>query len=151
MRTVRNVSRQSVHVGEQLHWLSEWGLQWRTMKWSCIRATCTAHVEGHQTKTGSRALLHALHHYALWACADFNLAVSTPTTKLPNLIFQPLHALYVLWAWADFNLAVSTPTTKLPNLIPGQILRLYGIYSTLLEHYRIILPVAPWTLCTLRV
>ena len=102
-------------------------------------------------ETGPRALLHALHHYALWAWADFNLAVSTQTAKLPNLILQPLHALYVLWAWADFNLPVSIPTTKLPNLIPGQILRLYSIYSTLFEHYRRILPVAPWTLCTLRV
>ena len=37
---------------------------------------------------GPKTLLHALHH-ALWVkiiLADFNLAVSTPTAKLPNLI-----------------------------------------------------------------
>ena len=43
---------------------------------------------------GPRALLHALHHYASQKIilADFNLAVSTPTAKPPNLnpcqIFQ---------------------------------------------------------------
>ena len=50
-------------------------------------AICTARVEEHHA--GSRALLHALRHYALRVkimLADFNLAVSTLTTKLPNLI-----------------------------------------------------------------
>ena len=46
-------------------------------------------------RAGPRVLLHSLRHYALQAkiiLADFNLAVSTPTAKLPNLnpcqIFQ---------------------------------------------------------------
>ena len=53
----------------------------------CYIAICTAHVEGRQA--GPRALLHALHHYSLQAktiLADLNLAVTTPTAKLPNLI-----------------------------------------------------------------
>ena len=47
---------------------------------------------------GPRVLLHALHHYALQAkiiLADFNLAVSTPTAKPPNLIPHQLLWLYV--------------------------------------------------------
>ena len=44
-------------------------------------ATCTAHVEG--CRTGPRALLHALCHYAL---SMINLAVLTSTAKPPNLI-----------------------------------------------------------------
>ena len=47
-----------------------------------------------------RALLHALRHYALRTkitLADFNLAVSTPTTKLPNLIPRQLFRLYGMY------------------------------------------------------
>ena len=58
-------------------------------------AICTAHVEG--LGAGPRVLLHALHHYTLRAkiiAADFNLAVSTPTTKLPNLILHQIFQLY---------------------------------------------------------
>ena len=54
---------------------------------SATLAICTARVEGRPP--GPRALLHALHHYVLWAkiiLADFNLAVSTPTAKPPNLV-----------------------------------------------------------------
>ena len=50
-------------------------------------AICAARIEGSQA--GPRALLHELHHYALRAkiiLADFNLAVSTFTTKPLNLI-----------------------------------------------------------------
>ena len=57
---------------------------------------CTACIEGR--RAGPRALLHALHHYAL---------------RVKIIL-------------ADFNLAVSTPTAKPPNLIPRQIFRLYG-------------------------
>ena len=42
-------------------------------------------------------LLHALHHYMLWAkiiLADFNLAVSTRAAKLPNLIPRQISQLY---------------------------------------------------------
>ena len=48
-------------------------------------AICTAHEEGRWA--GPRVLLHALCHYTLWVkiLADFNLAVSTPTAKPPNL------------------------------------------------------------------
>ena len=45
-------------------------------------ATCATHIEGHWV--GPRVLLHALHHYSLRVkiiLADFNLEVSTPTTK----------------------------------------------------------------------
>ena len=44
-----------------------------------------------------RMLLHALHHYTLWAniiLADFNLAVSTQAAKLPNLILRQIFQLY---------------------------------------------------------
>ena len=50
-------------------------------------AICTAHIEGCQA--GPRALLHALHHYAgrvKIILAHFNLVVTTPTAKPPNLI-----------------------------------------------------------------
>ena len=53
-------------------------------------AICTACVE--RRRAGPRALLHALCHYTLRAkiiLADFNLAVSTPTAKPPNL--NPRH------------------------------------------------------------
>ena len=46
---------------------------------------------------GPRVLLHALHHYALQAkiiLVNFNLAVSTPTAKPPNLIPHQLFRLY---------------------------------------------------------
>ena len=45
---------------------------------------------------GPRVLLHALHHYALQAkiLVDFNLAVSTPTAKPPNLFPHQLFRLY---------------------------------------------------------
>ena len=44
---------------------------------------------------GPRALLHALHHYALWAKVIlFNLAVSTPTAKPLNLIPCQIFWLY---------------------------------------------------------
>ena len=42
-------------------------------------------------------LLHALHHYTLWAkiiLGDFNLAVSTQVAKLPNLIPCQIFQLY---------------------------------------------------------
>ena len=58
-------------------------------------AICTAHVEG--LGVGPRVLLHALHYYTLRAkiiVADFNLAVSTPTAKLPNLILHQVFQLY---------------------------------------------------------
>ena len=64
-------------------------------------AICTARVEGRRAE--ARALLHALHHYAL-------------------------RAKVIL---ADFDLAVLTPTAKPPNLIPCQIFRLYGIQEGL--------------------
>ena len=56
---------------------------------------CTAHIEWCQA--GPRALLHALHHYTLQAkiiLADFNLEVTTPTTKPPNLISHQTFRLY---------------------------------------------------------
>ena len=48
-------------------------------------AICTAREEGRWA--GPRVLLHALCHYTLWVkiFANFNLAVSTPTAKPPNL------------------------------------------------------------------
>ena len=58
-------------------------------------AICRARVEGQRVKP--RALLHALRHYALWAeiiLADFNLVVSTPTAKPPNLIPRQIFRLY---------------------------------------------------------
>ena len=47
---------------------------------------------------GTRALLHALRHYTLWAqiiLADFNLVVSTQTAKPPNLIPRQIFQLHV--------------------------------------------------------
>ena len=46
---------------------------------------------------GPRVLVHALRHYMLQAkimLADFNLAVSTQTAKLPNLIPHQIFQLY---------------------------------------------------------
>ena len=66
--------------------------------WQCASAElaiCTARVEGH--RVGPRVLLHALRHYALWAkiiLVDFNLAVSTPTTKPPYLIPRQIFRRY---------------------------------------------------------
>ena len=61
----------------------------------CLHLLMYARVEGRQA--GSRALLHALRPYALWEriiLTNFNLAVSTPTTKLPNLISCQIFRLY---------------------------------------------------------
>ena len=49
---------------------------------------CTAHIEGH--RAGPRALLHALHHYALRAkikLADFNLAILRPDRQITKFNF----------------------------------------------------------------
>ena len=49
-----------------------------------------AHIEEHQVQP--RVLLHAIRHYALQAkiiLTDFNLAVSTPTTKLTSPLNFP--------------------------------------------------------------
>ena len=56
---------------------------------------CTARVEG--CRAGPRALLLVLRHYMLWMkiiLVDFNLAVSTPTAKPPNLIPHQIFRLY---------------------------------------------------------
>ena len=48
-------------------------------------------------RAGLRALLHALHRYMLRAkiiLVDFNLVVSTPTVKPPNLISRQIFRLY---------------------------------------------------------
>ena len=57
-------------------------------------AICTAHEEGHWA--GPRVLLHALCNYTLWVkiLVDFNLAVSTPTAKPPNLFPRQIFRLY---------------------------------------------------------
>ena len=58
-------------------------------------AMSTAHVEGHQV--GPRGPLHAFCHYVLWAkmiLVNFNLVVSIPTPKLPNLIPRQIFRLY---------------------------------------------------------
>ena len=66
--------------------------------WQCASAElgkCTARVEGCQA--GPRVLLHTLHHYALRPkiiLVDFNLAVLTPTIKMPNLIPHQIFWLY---------------------------------------------------------
>ena len=69
-----------------------WTKPWvhKKYNWQCASAAlaiCRARIEGHRVEP--RALLHALRHYPLRAeiiLADFNSAVSTLTTKLPNLI-----------------------------------------------------------------
>ena len=66
-------------------------------------AICTACVE--ECWVGPRALLHALHHYVLRAkimLVDFNLAVSTPTAKPPNLILCQIFQLY-MYSIKDFE------------------------------------------------
>ena len=56
-------------------------------------AICTAHIEGCWVRP--RALLHALHHHRVnIILTDFNLAVLTPTAKLPNLIPQQSYTVY---------------------------------------------------------
>ena len=60
-----------------------------------LLATCTAGVE-----RPGQELLHALHHYALRAeiiLADFNLAVSPPTAKLPNIVSCQIFRLYGIY------------------------------------------------------
>ena len=63
---------------------------YKKYNWQCASAElaiCTAHVE--RRRVEPRVLLHALCHYALQAkiiLVDFNLTVSTQTTKPPNLI-----------------------------------------------------------------
>ena len=64
---------------------------------------CTACVEG--CWAGPRALLHVLYHYVLRAkimLVDFNLAVSTPSAKLPNLILRQIFRLY-MYTIKDFE------------------------------------------------
>ena len=68
---------------------------YKKYNWQCASVEltlCTAYMEGHWL--GPRVLLHALHHYALWVEIIFNLAVSIPTTKLPNLIPHQIFWLY---------------------------------------------------------
>ena len=67
----------------------------RSVDGSTELAICTARIEG--CRVEPRALLHALCHYTLRAkiiLADFNLAVSTQTAKLPNLIPRQIFRLY---------------------------------------------------------
>ena len=59
-------------------------------------AVCITHIEGRQA--GLRVLQHALRLYALRTkiiLVDFNLAVSAPTAKPPNLIPRQIFRLYV--------------------------------------------------------
>ena len=59
-------------------------------------AICRAYVEGRRVEP--RALLHALRRYYVLRVkiilADFNLAVSTLTAKLPNFIPGQIFRLY---------------------------------------------------------
>ena len=50
--------------------------------------TCTAHVEGARRGQECYCMHYIITHYrrAKIILVDFNLAVSTPTAKLPNLI-----------------------------------------------------------------
>ena len=69
-------------------------------------AICTACVEGCWAEP--RALLHALHHYALQAkitLTNFNLPLSTQTTKLSNLIPCHIFQLYsMISTWTVYVL-----------------------------------------------
>ena len=71
---------------------------YKKYNWQCANvelAICTACIEGRWA--GPRVILHALLHDVLRSkivVADFNLAVSTPTTKPPNLFPRQIFRLY---------------------------------------------------------
>ena len=86
--TPQNYVYQEVLLYSHLKYLNKAvSLQiYKKYKWQCAGvelAICTDCVERHWV--GQKALLHALCH-AVRAKIIFNLAVSTPTAKLPNLI-----------------------------------------------------------------
>ena len=86
---------QEVLLYSHLKYLNK-AVIYKKYNWQCAGAElaiCTACVEG------PKALLHALRHVlgAKILLVDFNLAVSTPTAKLPNLIPCQIYRLYSMY------------------------------------------------------
>ena len=90
---------------------------------------------------GPRTLLHALRRYGLRAkivLADFNLAVSILTTKLPNLISRHIFQLYrestdLATLGCDWRLSAWFQESQILQLLGliGQLCMVWYIYEAL--------------------
>ena len=72
-------------------------------------AICTARIEGCWVRP--RALLHALHHHRVnIILTNFNLAVLTPTAKLPNLIPRQSYTDMNMYVCIHFTIIILNAT-----------------------------------------
>ena len=94
---VRVCIRERCHASSHLTYLNK-AVSSQIYNWLFASANLAISIDCIERHgAGPRVLLHALRHYALRVkiiLADFNLAVSTPTAKPPNLIPRQIFRLY---------------------------------------------------------